>query len=207
MEFLKGLFEAKALTYEELAAAVNSSTEIKLVNLKDGQYIGKGKYESEKRTRKELEREVNTLKSGLVSADRLQKEIFELQKEIEKRNLEDENRKIESSYLNRFDRISSGAPFVNDITRKGIFEEFKCACSAEENSGKSDKEIYESLTKDRKGIFANKMTRIDMPVINQNTDKTAVPASPLQLKESGQEAGDCDCKCFKGRNYFTGTNI
>ncbi len=55
MEFLKEFFKDKALTYDELAAAINAHNgaeankdkQIKLGNLGGGEYVGKGKHDSE----------------------------------------------------------------------------------------------------------------------------------------------------------------
>lgn len=45
MEFLKGLFGDKALTYEELKTAIEAAADkIKLANLKDGGYVDKDKF-------------------------------------------------------------------------------------------------------------------------------------------------------------------
>lgn len=55
MEFLKSVFNGKALTYEELETAINAhngneankDAQIKIGNLGGGEYVGKGKHESE----------------------------------------------------------------------------------------------------------------------------------------------------------------
>lgn len=55
MEFLKSVFNGKALTYEELETAINAhngneankEAQIKIGNLGGGEYVGKGKHESE----------------------------------------------------------------------------------------------------------------------------------------------------------------
>lgn len=65
MEFLKSVFNGKALTYEELEQAINAhngneankESQIKIGNLGGGEYVGKGKHDSE------IER-LNTLLSG-----------------------------------------------------------------------------------------------------------------------------------------------
>lgn len=45
MEFLKKVFGDKALTYEELKAALEQDKEIKLANLASGQYVDKEKFD------------------------------------------------------------------------------------------------------------------------------------------------------------------
>lgn len=54
MEFLKNLFQGKAMTYEELVQAINAhngneankENQIKVGNLGGGEYVGKGKYDA-----------------------------------------------------------------------------------------------------------------------------------------------------------------
>src|SRR5699024_11818170 len=58
----------------------------------------------------------------------------------------------DKAIADRFNAVSSDAKFVNDITQKGILDEFKAALLADENKGKGDKDIYEALTKDREEI-------------------------------------------------------
>ena len=45
MEFLKKIFEDKALTYAELEAALKDNKDIKLANLATGQYVDKAKFD------------------------------------------------------------------------------------------------------------------------------------------------------------------
>lgn len=47
MDFLKTLFGDKALTFEELKAAIEANDKIKIANLKDGGYVAKDKFDTE----------------------------------------------------------------------------------------------------------------------------------------------------------------
>lgn len=47
MDFLKTLFGEKALTFEELKAAIEANDKIKIANLKDGGYVAKDKFDTE----------------------------------------------------------------------------------------------------------------------------------------------------------------
>ena len=46
MDFLKGIFNGQALTFEQFAEKVAAAQNIKLANLADGGYVGKDKYVS-----------------------------------------------------------------------------------------------------------------------------------------------------------------
>lgn len=64
MEFLKALFGDKALTFEELKAAVEASADkIKVANLKDGGYVDKDKFTAK-------ETEISLLKDQITAANK-----------------------------------------------------------------------------------------------------------------------------------------
>lgn len=44
MEFLKAIFGDRAMTYEELTAALKDSKDVKLANLAKGEYVGVEKF-------------------------------------------------------------------------------------------------------------------------------------------------------------------
>lgn len=95
--------------------------------------------------------------------DGLQKKITELQKVIDDRKAEDEKAILEKNLSERFEKAVGDGKFVNDITKNGIFSEFKDALSDVNNKGKSDSDIYAALTKDRAGIFASQNPEVDVP--------------------------------------------
>ena len=46
MEFLKNLFEDKALTFEEFKKSIEGAEDVKLANLKSGAYVSKYKFDN-----------------------------------------------------------------------------------------------------------------------------------------------------------------
>lgn len=62
MEFLKSIFADKAMTYDELAAALKDNKEIKLANLASGQYVDKEKFDR-------AETQANDLQAQLTQRD------------------------------------------------------------------------------------------------------------------------------------------
>lgn len=68
----------------------------------------------------------------------------------------------------RFDKLSGERKYLNDFTKQGIFGEFKSAIEKEENVGKSDSDIFESIVKDREGIFASPYIPVNIPGVNPN---------------------------------------
>ena len=58
--------------------------------------------------------------------------------------------------------------FVNDYTKNSIVSEIKKALSDEKNAGKSTKDLFEEITKDKEGIFENPNKPQDMASTNEN---------------------------------------
>lgn len=67
--------------------------------------------------------------------------------------------------------------FVNDYTKNSIINEIKTALKDSANAGKSAKDLFEEITKDKEGIFDNPNKPADMTGTNENVfgkiDKTA----------------------------------
>ncbi|MBR5155167.1 MAG: hypothetical protein IKW62_01620 [Clostridia bacterium] len=102
---------------------------------------------------KQMEAEIEQLKIGQREADEMREKIGELQKVIDQKNEAEERTKSENALNTRFGLVTEGMDFVNDFTRKGVFEQFKNAVLDENNMGKSDGEIYEALTLGRENLF------------------------------------------------------
>lgn len=58
--------------------------------------------------------------------------------------------------------------FVNDYTKNSIINEIKTALSDTKNAGKSAKDLFESITKDKTDIFENPNQMKDMPDVQTN---------------------------------------
>ena len=101
----------------------------------------------------EYETEIGNLKESLGDAEALQKKIDDLQADIDARKQADEAAAVENALKARFDTACGEAVFLNDFTRSGLYSEFKTALSDAANAGKSDKDIYEAITKDKENIF------------------------------------------------------
>lgn len=77
MGFLNTLFGDRALTRAEFEAALKSHSEIKLVNLADGGYVAKGKYDDDIRAK---DTNIKTLSDTISERD---KTLGELKKQLE----------------------------------------------------------------------------------------------------------------------------
>lgn len=101
MEFLKAIFGDKPLTYDQMVQAIeahngdeaNKDKQIKIGNLGGGEYIGKGKHESElerlnalisgkEADNKTLRETLESLKKGNVDADTIKQKLADVEKQL-----------------------------------------------------------------------------------------------------------------------------
>lgn len=107
-----------------------------------------------------LKEELKGLKENSKGSEELQKKYDELLKEKQDKQLND----------NIMDAIGD-KKFINDYTKNSIVSEVKNALGDEKNAGKSVKDLFEEITKDKEGIFDNPNKPTDMNGINENAFK------------------------------------
>ena len=72
--------------------------------------------------------------------------------EITRKQNEDKAKELEALKA-RFSPLKGDKTFLNEGTENWMFDEFSKALALEENKGKSDADIYEAITKDKKAPF------------------------------------------------------
>ena len=112
----------------------------------------------------ELKRELAELKESSKGSDELQKKYDELKSKVD----EESKRKKEEDEDNAILSEIGDKKFVNEYTKKSILSEIKKAQSDKKNEGKSIKDLFKEITKDKEGLFANPNKPIDMSGSNQN---------------------------------------
>ncbi len=155
------------MTREQVSNIIEGISEeqiSKLLNINSAD-IGKAKgdFEKMKSQLTEAQSTISELEKNKTDVEKMQEEINKY-KQAEADRLEAEKQaKVEEELNKRFTAVIGEAKFVNELTKNGIFNEFKSALSDETNKGKGDSEIYTTLTKDREDIFANpNKTNINM---------------------------------------------
>lgn len=111
MDFLKKLFEDKSLTWEEFKTLVDSSSDIKLANLKEGGYVGKEKFDS-------LEKERDGLREQIKERDKQLGELKKVDPESLKgqiETLENENKKAKENFEKELKEVK-----VNSIVEMAL---------------------------------------------------------------------------------------
>lgn len=104
----------------------------------------------------------------------LKTKIAEYEQAEQKRKEAEETAKKDAILTNNILEAIKDKKFVNDYTKNSIISEIKKGLSDSNNAGKSAKDIFEALVKDRTDIFENPNKITDIPGASQNNieDKT-----------------------------------
>ena len=155
MDFTE-IFKGESLTLEQF----NERTkEMKLADLTSGEYVAKGKYDSDlKKARDELKTAkdtIATLEANKGDTEALQAELDKYKQADEARQKAEQEAAAQKALEERFDAVVSGKEFANNLVRNGTLAEFSRALNDPANTGKGDKELFDALTKDAAGIWKN----------------------------------------------------
>lgn len=149
-----------------------SAEEIKGILAESGKIVDteKGKVKSDYETKiTDYTNQINSLKEQLEKApnsneiEGLKKQIADFQTEKERKEAEEKSKHDDEILTQNIVASFGDKKFVNDFTKQAIVNEVKTALKDENNLGKSAKDIFEELTKDKDGIFANPNQVQDMP--------------------------------------------
>lgn len=128
-------------------------------------------YEEElKKLRENLdnsEKTISELKLVVDNSEQLKAKLSEYEQKENERKLAQEQELKEKTFFERFEKIASDKTFINELTKNGIYNEFKKSLGLEENNGKGDTEIFESLVKDKQNIFENPNKPQDIPRVGK----------------------------------------
>ena len=141
-----------------------SKDEITSILTENGKIVKK---ETDK-VRTDLTNEINNYKTTITNletkindmpnSDEIEKLKTELQtmKDKEKKRIADEKAKQEDEVLtNNILNVFGDKKFTSDYVKNGLISDIKVELSKPENKGKGISEIFESLTKDKTGLFEN----------------------------------------------------
>lgn len=158
-----------------------SSEEIKAILTEHGKVITT---ETE-RVKTKLNNEIETYKTTITNLERklenvpnsdevesLKKEIADM-KTAETKRIADEKAKQEDEILtNNIISAFGDKKFTSDYVKNGLIADIKSELNKVENKGKGISEIFESLTKDKTGLFENPNKPADMPSMGEEDNST-----------------------------------
>lgn len=104
------------------------------------------------------QQKISDLEESVTSGEDFKKKFEDLKKEIEDERAETKRKADEAAeeaaLSERFKTVVGENKWRDELTEKAVYSEFKTALKDEANKGKGDKDILESLTKD-KGYFSD----------------------------------------------------
>lgn len=155
MDFTE-IFNGESLTLEQFN---ERTANMKLADLSTGEYVAKGKYESDVKKAKD---ELKTAKDTIATLEANKGDTEALQAELDKYKAADEKRQQEAAevakhaeLVERFGKVKGDREFSSKFAEAGLLDEFNKAISDPANTGKGDKELFDALTKDAVGLFKN----------------------------------------------------
>lgn len=208
-EFLKKLFpanedgSAKALTYDELEAAIDASKDLKLVNLAEGSYVAKSKFDDKvtelagvKKQLTDAHAEIQSFKDQDVDGIKQKVTEWETKYATDTQALKDQM--AEQARNHAEEMFLSGYKFSSKAARNGILSELRGKKFQIDESGTilGGKEFMQSLmeNEDYKGAF---ITEQPQDTQQQNGGQ----AGPRFSQGTGQQAGG---QVPGGENPFAG---
>lgn len=164
MDFTE-IFKGESLTLEQFTERTSG---MKLADLTSGEYVAKGKYDSDiKKERDKAKEAADTLKQlqdSMGDVDGMKAKLEEYQKADEARQKAEQEAAAQKALEDRFDAVVNGKEFANNLVRNGTLAEFSRALSDPANTGKGDKELFDALTKDAAGIWKNpQQEKVEVP--------------------------------------------
>lgn len=158
-----------------------SAAEVKSILTEHGKTVTS---ETEK-VKKDLTNEINTYKDTINNLENQIKEmpnsddVTKLQNEIndmkqkESQRIADEKAKQEDEILtNNIITVFGDKKFTSDYVKNGLISDIKSELNKTENKGKGISEIFESLTKDKTGLFENPNQPVGMPGMGEGSTST-----------------------------------
>ena len=116
-----------------------------------------------KADKEELENKVTTLTNASGDADKVKKELDELKATIEAEKEAAKKEAEDNALTDAIVAVFGEKKFTSDYVRNGIIADMKNEIAKAENKGKGYAELFEAITKDKEGIFANPNPPAPMP--------------------------------------------
>ena len=100
--------------------------------------------------------------------DNLKKQVADFEQKGAKRVADEKAKQEDEISTNNIITAFGDKKFTSDYVKNGLIADIKSELTKAENKGKGINEIFESLTKDKEGIFENPNKPIDMPPMGED---------------------------------------
>lgn len=126
-----------------------------------------------------LKSQMKELKENSKNADELQKQVDDLIKANEEREAKAKAEEEDKILTNNINEVFGDKQFTSEYARTGLTNDIKNELNKPENKGRSIKDIFDALTKDKTDIFANPNQVKDMPGMGDSEEKPEIKEMPM----------------------------
>ena len=112
---------------------------------------------------KEYETKIGELSSKAETNTKVQEELDNLKKSIAENEAKAKAKAEDDALTKNITSAFGDKKFVNEYTKNAIINDIKTALKDSNNAGKSAKDLFEELTKDKDGIFSNPNPGVSTP--------------------------------------------
>lgn len=126
-----------------------------------------------------LKSQMKELKENSKNAEELQKQVDDLIKANEEREAKAKAEEEDKILTNNINEVFGDKQFTSEYARTGLTNDIKNELNKPENKGRSIKDIFDVLTKDKTDIFANPNQVKDMPGMGDSEDKPETKEMPM----------------------------
>ena len=126
-----------------------------------------------------LKSQMKDLKENSKNAEELQTKYDELVKANEEREAKAKAEEEDKILTNNINEVFGDKKFTSEYARTGLTNDIKNELNKPENKGRSIKDIFDALTKDKTDIFANPNQVKDMPGMGESEEKAETKEMPL----------------------------
>lgn len=112
---------------------------------------------------KEYEAKIGELSSKAETNTKVQEELENLKKSIAENEAKAKAKAEDDALTKNITSAFGDKKFVNEYTKNAIISDIKTALKDSNNAGKSAKDLFEELTKDKEGIFDNPNKGVSTP--------------------------------------------
>ena len=112
---------------------------------------------------KDYESKIEELSSKAETNTKVQEELDNLKKSIAENEAKAKAKAEDEILTKNITSVFGDKKFVNEYTKNAIISDIKIALKDSNNAGKSAKDLFEELTKDKEGIFDNPNKGVSTP--------------------------------------------
>ena len=112
---------------------------------------------------KDYESKIGELSSKAEDNTKVQEELDNLKKSIAENEAKAKAKAEDEILTKNITSVFGDKKFVNEYTKNAIISDIKTALKDSNNAGKSAKDLFEELTKDKDGIFNNPNPGVSTP--------------------------------------------